>query len=183
MFGKKKKQVAPQMTLEERLEQTEKKLTLQLLKLQKQKNETLAGLLDARRHGLSMQEERARALLRRNFAAEQQINSMLLSMRLTVQERDLASLTKNFVECIGDVSRELTQSVSKTDAKKAEKEYLRAMYASQRQEEKLDRMLEVGDFSLLEEVDSGKHSEFDSKIDELIGRAEALEGKTPRDII
>lgn len=183
MFGKKKKQAMPQMTLEERLEQTEKKLTMQLLKLQKQKNEALAGLLDARRHGLSVQEERARALLRRNFAAEQQINGMLLSMKLTVQERDLASLTKNFVECIGDVSRELTQSVSKTDAKKAEKDYLRAMYASQQQEEKLDRMLEVGEFSRFEEAESGKYSEFDSKIDELIGRAEALAGSTPRGTI
>lgn len=180
MFGKKKKQAAPQIPLEEKLEQTEKKLTMQLLKLQKQKNETLAGLLDARRHGLSAQEERARALLRRYFAAEQQINGMLLSMKLTVQERDLASLTKNFVECIGDVSRELTRSVSKTDSKTAEREYLRAMYASRRQEEKLDRMLEVGDFSRLEEADGGKYSEFDSQIDELIVRAETLAGSTPR---
>ena len=65
MFGKKKKQAAPQIPLEEKLEQTEKKLTMQLLKLQKQKNETLAGLLDARRHGLSAQEERARVKFRR----------------------------------------------------------------------------------------------------------------------
>lgn len=183
MFGKKKKQEMPQLSLEEKLEQTEKKLTMELLKLQKHKKETLIGLLDARRHGLVAHEERARALLRRDFAAEQQINGMLLSMKLTVQERDLASLTKNFIECIGDVSRELTKSVAKTDAEKAEKEYLRAMYASQQQEEKLDRMLEVTDFSRFEEGDSGKYAEFDSKIDELIEQAEGFSGNVPRDTI
>ena len=52
MFRKKKKQEMPQLSLEEKLEQTEKKLTMELLKLQKHKKETLIGLLDARRHGL-----------------------------------------------------------------------------------------------------------------------------------
>mgnify|MGYP001098015515 CR=1 FL=1 len=183
MFGKKKKQETPQVPLEERLEQMEKKLTMRLLTLQKQKKETLAEILNARRYGLSAHEERARALLRMKFASEQQINGMLVSMRLTVQERDFASLTQDFVECIEEVSRDLTQSVVKTNVKKAEKEYMRAMYSSLQQAEKLDRMLEVGDLAYLKDADNGKYTEFDSKIDELIGLAEANEGKVPRDTI
>ena len=183
MFGKKKKAAQPQMTLEERLEQTEKQLKTQLLKIQKQKNETLAGLVEARRQGLTSHENRARALLRRYLAAEKQINGMLLSMRLTVQERDIASLTKSFIECIGDVSRELTGSVAKTDTKKAEKEYMRAMYAAQQQEENLDRMLEAGDYTMTEAADSGRYAEFDGEIDALVSRAEALTGGGPRDTI
>ena len=179
MFGKKKaKKAEPQLSLEERLAATEQRMRAQLLKVQKAKNEALASFLEARRHGMTAQEWRASALLKRQLAAERQINGMLLSMRLTVQERDLATLTRSFIECMGDVSRELTGAVAKTDAKKAEKDYLRAMYAARRQEENLDNMLAVGDYAAMETGESAAYSEFDSEIDALVQTAETHTGGT-----
>lgn len=180
MFGKNKKKAkkeAEKAALQETVERTKREMQEQLLVMQKHTRETFSSLVKARSEGHPAQEKTARAILRRCLAEEKQIRGMILSLELAVQARDLAALTKSFIECVGEVSRALSADVAKTDTKRAEAAYMRGIYAAQLQEEKLDRMLSMGAGTSFEISDSGKYAEFDGEIDEMLKSVEGEPGE------
>lgn len=171
MFGRKKKAkgaAQPQLSLQERVEATSRNFQTQLMKLQKKERELAGQLKTYRAQGLTAQEGTARAMLRRCLAFKKQVLGMIATIELAVQARDMAALGREFTECLGEVSRDLSASASKTDVKKAERDSLRAIYASQQQEEKFDRLLEAVSFGYEGVSDSGKYAEFDAEIDKLL---------------
>lgn len=157
---------------EARVNATADKLRVQILTIEGKKESLLKKVIEARQKGLKSQEEQARGLLRRCMATQKQANGMLMTLELAMQSRDLAVLNQQFLECIGTLSQDIEVSAAKSDAKRTEKKYLRAMYASSKQSEELDRMLEVGDYASMAAMDGDKFGEFDSDIDSLIAEAE-----------
>lgn len=172
MFGKKKKKETEEER-NSRIALTAEKLRTQIDAIGKQKNVLLSKVMEARRKGLSVQEEQARTLLKRSMAAEKRANAMLMTIELAVQSRDLAELNKQFLEAIGSLSTDITTAATKTDTKRAEKEYMKAMYASSRQTAALDEMLEVGNYSAVLSEGADSFSEFDDEIDSMIKDAES----------
>lgn len=157
---------------EERIQQTSDRLKLQVMQLEKKKQVLLKKVLDARRMGLKEQEAQARSILKKCLVSEKRANGMLMTLELAVETRDLADLNYQFLESIGAISEDIRVSAKKSDAKKAEKKYLKAIYGAKQQTEDLDAMLEAGDYaSAIADDDVG--SEFDKEISELVDFAES----------
>ncbi len=158
---------------EARISKASENLKVQILTMENKNNVLLSKVLEARRTGLKSQENQARGLLKKNMASLKQTRGMLMTLELAVQSRDLAALNRQFLECIGALSEDIQLSAGKSNAKKAENKYLKAMYVAQKQSEELDKMLEVGDYASMASVDGDKFSEFDGEIDSLIELAES----------
>lgn len=172
MFGKKKKKETEEER-SRRIALTAEKLRTQISTFGNQKNVLLSKVVEARRKGLPAQEEQARALLKRSMAAEKRANAMLMTLELAVQSRDLAELNKQFLEAIGSLSTDITAAASKTDTKRAEKEYMKAMYASSKQTAALDEMLAAGNYSGVISEGTENYSEFDEEIEAMVKNAES----------
>ncbi len=181
MFGWKKKKAkgedGPQLSLEESVENKTRNLQAQLMKLQKKERELAGQLKTYHGHGIAAQEEAARAMLRRCLAFKKRVLGMIATIELAVQARDLAALSKEFTECLSEVSRDLMASASKTDVKKAERDSMRAIYASTMQQEKMDRLLEAVCTDYQAASDGGKYAEFDAEIDKLLQDTDAAAGE------
>ena len=149
MFGKKQKKSPEELAKEreERLASTADKLRAQMITMDAQKNKLFKTMLDARRQGLKPQEEQARGLMRRCLATQKQVSGMLMTLELAVQSRDIAVLGRQFMECIGAISEDITVSEEKTNVKKTQQKYLKAMYSSGKQAEKIDEFIAMGDYA------------------------------------
>ena len=176
MFGQPKKPKKSPEELrreeDERIAATASRLQTQILKAQKQKAVLVAKMAEARRLGLTAQEATAKALLVKCMTVEKQVNGMLMNLELAVQAKEISGLTREFVDCMGIVSQSMLREASKTDIKKAEQQYLRALYATEQQSQQLDGMLQTGNFAMLgSTVGQGGTSEFDAEIDVLVRQA------------
>lgn len=158
---------------EKRISATAEKLKVQILTMENKKDYLLGKIIEARQMGLKGQEEQARGLLRKCMASQKQANGMLMTLELAVQSRDLAMLNRQFLDCIGVISEDISVSAKKSNAKKAEKQYLKAMYAAKLQSAELDKMLEIGDYASVASIDEGKFEEYNEEIDTLVEQTEA----------
>ena len=73
---------------------------------------------------------------------------------------------------IGDLADDISTSVGKTDSKKAEGKYMKALYNANRQLEQIDKLLEAGDYAATIS-DAGQDIQFEEEIDVLIKEAES----------
>ena len=96
-----------------------------------------------------------------------------MTLELAVESRDLASTSQSFMESIGDLSKEIQVSNKKTNVKKTRKQYLKALYASKLQTNKIDEFLSLGDYDSVLSFDDNKGMEFDDEINSMIEDAEA----------
>ncbi len=172
MFKKKTAQIDPQ-TREAHIEETAKKLRLQLMTLERKKEELFGKVLEARKKGLKTQEDQARGLMRRCMATHRQVSGMLMTLELAVEARDLSEISQKFLESIGMLSQDIVASASKSNAKKTEKEYLKAMYVAGQKSKELDHMLDMGEYSAIASVEGSQNTEYDSEIDSMIESAES----------
>ena len=114
----------------------------------------------------------------RYLASIKRAEGMLLTLELAVQTRDLAKLNYDFLQCIGDLSDDISKSTKKFDTKKTEEKYTRALYNSGKQLDEIDKFLEIGDYAAAVSADSNSYSEFDEEIDTLIEDAEKVAPQT-----
>ena len=156
---------------EERIAAVAKNLKMQIIAMDNKKNELFQKVLEAHQKGLKAQEEQARGLMRKCMASQRQASGMLMTLELAVQSRDLAELNRQFLECIGTLSQDMTVSAKKTNVKKTEKQYLKAMYAAGQQTKDIDRMLELGQYSTIASADQESFTEFDAEIDGMLDMA------------
>jgi len=157
---------------EARINTVADKLKVQMLTMEQKKDILLGKVVEARQKGLKSQEEQARGLLRKCLATHKQASGMLMTLELAVQSRDLAILNNQFLECIGTLSEDIQFAAGKSNAKKASKKYLKALYVSKKQSDELNEMLEAGDYATVAALDGDKFAEFDEEIDSLIELAE-----------
>lgn len=157
---------------EERIKETSDKIKVQLITMNNKKDALLSNVVAARRKGLKEPENQARAVLARYLASIKRAEGMLLTLELAVQTRDLAKLNYEFLQCIGDLSDDISQSTQKFNAKKIEEKYTKALYNSSKQLDEIDKFLEIGDYAAAVSADTNSYSEFNEEIDMLIENAE-----------
>lgn len=178
LFKRKPKVVKSEQEIErereERIKATSDKIKVQLITLNNKKGELIANILSARKKGFKSQEQQARGVLARYLASIKRAEGMLLTLELAVQTRDLAKLNYEFLQCIGDLSDDISQSTQKFNAKKTEEKYTKALYNSSKQLDEIDKFLEVGDYAAAVSSDSKNYSEFNEEIDSLIENAEKV---------
>lgn len=163
---------------EERIKATSDRIKVQLITMNNKKDALLSNILSARKKGLKAQEQQARGVMARYLASIKRAEGMLLTLELAVQTRDLAKLNYDFLQCIGDLSDDISKSTKKFDTKKTEEKYTRALYNSGKQLDEIDKFLEIGDYAAAVSADSNSYSEFDEEIDTLIEDAEKVAPQT-----
>jgi hypothetical protein len=180
MFGNKKKMSKEELTAarELRMNTTADKLNMQISAMEKKQNALLDKLVEARRKGLKAQEEQARGLLGRCLASKKRAEGMLMTLELARESRDLAELNYQFLECIGDLSDDITIASGKTKAKKTEKKFTKALYKASEQTKQMDEFLESGDYAATASVGVDNFSDFDEEIDALLQDAESNQRTT-----
>lgn len=178
IFTKKPKKTPAEIQAEReaKIKDTSKSIRLQIATLEQKRETILRKVVEARQKGLKEPETQARNMLRQIMASIKRENSMLMTLELAVEARDLAQLNANFLESIGSLSDEILGSgvkVSEAQTKKIGDKFLRAIYESNQQKERIDTMLEIGEYSSVLSQDSDSYSEFDDEIDCLVESAEA----------
>ena len=175
-FKKKNKEVKSKEEMErereERIKATSDRIKVQLITMNNKKDALLSNILSARQKGLKAQEQQARGVLARYLASIKRSEGMLFTLELAVQTRDLAKLNYEFLQCIGDLSDDISQSTQKFNAKKTEEKYTKALYNSSKQLDEIDKFLEIGDYAAAVSADTNSYSEFNEEIDMLIENAE-----------
>lgn len=176
LFKRKPKVVKSEQEIErereERIKATSDRIKVQLITMNNKKDALLSNILSARQKGLKAQEQQARGVLARYLASIKRSEGMLLTLELAVQTRDLAKLNYDFLQCIGDLSEDISQSTQKFNAKKTEEKYTKALYNSSKQLDEIDKFLEIGDYAAAVSADTNSYSEFNEEIDTLIENAE-----------
>ena len=178
LFSKKNKKTKEeiQKEREETIAKTSNALKLQIVTLGKKKDAVLKKVIEAKQKGLKDQESQARNLLKQTMAAMKREEGMLMTLELAVESRDLAQLNMNFLNSINTLSEDIISSGQATNDAKAKKvgdKYLRAVYEANKQKERIDDMLSIGEYSNIVSEESNSYSEFDSEIDSMVEEAES----------
>jgi len=163
---------------EEKTIKTTKLIKTQISQLERKKENLIAKAVEARSLNLPQNEEEIKKSLKATMASIKKEQSMLLSLELAVENRDLAEINLNFLELVGDLSEDIIDSGKKTSAKKANKvkeRYTRAMFVANQQQVQNDQIIDtIANSSLAASIgdETNKYSEFDDEIDKMIDNAE-----------
>ena len=166
---------------EEKIKNTANALRMQIVSLEKKKDIVLRKVVEAKQKGLPEQEKQARGLMKQTLAAIKREEGMLMTLELAIESRDLAQLNMNFLDSIGTLSEDIISSCQKTSESRARRvgdRYMRAVYEANQQKERIDNMLELGEFSTVVGDDVDKYTEFDDEIDGMVESAELSSGIT-----
>lgn len=178
LFGKKNKKTPEELKKEreEKIAATTRKIDIGLHELEKKKEYLTQQILQARRKGLKEPEQQARNLMRQTLAAIGRQNSMKMTLELAVVSRDLAQLNADFMTSIGALSEDILDAGRATNAantKKVEDKFLRAVYESNQQKERIDEMLAIGEYSSAVGDENDRYVQYDEEIDQMIEAAES----------
>lgn len=161
---------------EAKIANTSNSLKLQIRNLEKKKDVLLKKVVEAKQKNLKEQEAQARSLLKQTMAAIKRENGMLMTLELAIESRDLAQLNTNFLESIGTLSDDILSTGNVNSESRTTRigdKFLRAVYESNKQKERIDDMLAVGEYANVVNSESDQYTEFDDEIDNLVENAEA----------
>jgi hypothetical protein len=183
LFQRKPKKSAAELAKEReaKIASTSNSLKLQIRNLEKKKDILLRKVLEAKQKNLTEQEAQARSLLKQTLAAIKRENGMLMTLELAIESRDLAQLNSDFLDSIGTLSDDILSAGSinsEAKTKRIGNKFLRAVYESNKQKERIDGMLSVGEYASAVGVDSEQYAEFDDEIDSLVEDAQSQFGST-----
>ena len=173
IFTKKPKKTPEEIKSEREanIANTSKKIKISISKLETKKEIMLKKIVEARRMGLKDQERQARNLLKQIMASINREHGMLMTLELAVEARDLAELNASFMESIGTLSEEILKSdelISDKKVKKVGDKFLEAIYRSNQQKERINNMLEIGEFASAIGEEENVSPDFDDEIDALV---------------
>lgn len=150
------------------------KLRVQLLSMEKQKTSAAAKVVRAQQQGLSAQVETGKKMMRRCLVMEKRINGMIMNLEYAMQSREIAMISKGFLECMAEIGADISGVVDKTDAKTASKQYEKAMFKLERQTTDIDTVLDMTEASFEHSAAGEQYSAaVDEEIDSLIKQAES----------
>ncbi len=164
---------------EENIKNTANQLRMQIVTLEKKKDTVLKKVVEARQKGLPEQEKQAKGLMKQTLAAIKREQGMLMTLELAIESRDLAQLNMNFLESIGTLSEDIISSSNQTSESRARRigdRYMRAVYEANQQKDRIDNMLELGEFSSVVGEDLDKYTEFDDEIEGMVESATRSSG-------
>ena len=172
MFGSKKNKKSPEeikREREEKIRSVEKGLKLQIVQLNKKKDNAFAKVVEARNKGLTSQEKQARGLLKQTMAASKRAEGMLMTLELAMESRDLAELNTEFLKGISVLSDDIVAAgKDSANVKPVEKKYKNAMFRMEQQKDNIDQMIAVGEYSSAASVNEDEYTEFDDEIDSML---------------
>lgn len=173
LFSKKPKKSKEEIEKEReaKIAKTASDLKIQLVTLAKKKESIFQKVMVARQKGLTEQERQARGLLKQAMMAEKRADAMLMTLELATESKDMAELNMNFLESIGALSEDIIASSKNTKdskAKKIEDKYMRAIYESELQRERVGKLLEIGDYAGVMNSETDEYSDLDKEIDGMI---------------
>lgn len=157
---------------QEKIDKTLAEFTVQLRKLNITKQNLVGKVVECRKRGLKQEEQKAKMLLGKCLSQEHRVLSMQMQAELFIQDRDLSNLAQSFLECLDGIADEVEDNVSKSTAKKAKKNYLKTLFNLNRQNERIDDVLDSADFAMEADAATGKYEKFDEEIDSLISEEE-----------
>ena len=157
---------------QEKIDKVLSNFSIQLKKLDNNKRFLTGKVVEAKRLGLKQEEQKARMLLGKCLGQIHRTLGMQMSLELMVQDRDLSNLQEAFLNCLDGISDEIEGNVSKATAKKAKKKYLKAIYNVNQQNNRIDDVLETGDFAMNAQAEGGVYDKFDDEINSLVSEEE-----------
>ena len=178
IFSKKVKKTPEEIAAEReaKIAATSKKVKMQIAELEDKKQTVIKKIVEARQKGLKEPEKQARTMLKQIMASIKRESSMLMTLELAIEARDLAQLNASFLDSIGTLSDEIlgsSEEVSEAKTKKIGDKFLRAVYESKQQKQRIDDMLEIGEYANVISEEDEQYSEFDDEIDYLVEDAES----------
>ena len=176
-FSKKPKKTPEEIKADRdaKIAATQKSIKMQIAELENKKNGIVKKVVECKNKGLKEPEVQARNMLKQIMASINRQNSMLMTLELAIESRDLAELNANFLESIGSLSDEILKSgdaVSDAKTQKVNDKFLKAIFESKQQKERIDTMLDVGEYASIVGQESDQYSEFDDEIDSLVEDAQ-----------
>lgn len=135
--------------------------------LEPKKEALLEKARTARVKGDSAQYNLAKSGLKSIMEQQKKVESMILNFEITVQLKDLTSLTGEFLKGMTTMSKEMAKVAESTDFAKAAKEFEHAMLRVEENTEKMDAFLETTDSSF-ESFSSVPGGVTDKELDALI---------------
>ncbi len=174
IFNKKPKKSPEEIRKEreEKIAATSKKIRISINNLENKREFMLRKIVEARQKGLAEPERQARNILKQVMASIKRENSMLMTLELAIEARDLAELNASFLESIGQLSDEIIGSgeiISEKETKKVGNKFLQAIFESRQQTERINTMLDVGEYAnIVADEDSEQYTEFDDEIDSML---------------
>ena len=183
-FNKKTKKTPEQIKAErdERIAATSKNIKIQIAALEDKKKNIVRKVVEAKNKGLKEPEAQARNILKQIMTAINRETSMLMTLELAIEARDLAHLNANFLESINTLSDEILKSgdaTSNANVRKTNDKFLRAIFESNQQKKRIDDMLDVGEYANVIANDGDQYSDFDDEIDSLVQDAEMEVATSP----
>jgi hypothetical protein len=180
LFSRKPKKTPEEIAKEReaKIASTTNSLKLQIRNLEKKKDILLKKIIEAKQRNLPEQEAQARALLKQVLAAIKREYGMLMTLELAIESRDLAQLNADFLESIGVLSDDILSAgdiASESRTKRIGNKFLRAVYESNKQKERIDEMIAVGEYASVINSDTTQYAEFEDEIDSLVESATAAD--------
>ncbi len=146
MWGKKKK-TAQELEIErnERIEKSCHNLQVQAAHAKKLKEKYAQEYAKAKANRCVQEENLAKEAWKKAATTEKRINGMLIRTEIARCNKELASISADFMQCIADISEDIIVSDKKTNVKKTKNLLLKGAYRQKQQAEKIDEMLDACD--------------------------------------
>ena len=164
----KKKQKLTEEEKEQRLDALEQRITKSIKKLEGIKQNYFAGMMQARQKKLPAQEKQFRASLARCIAQIHMQEGTLMSLQLQRQNKEFSSNQADFMNSINMISEDIDYNYGRTNLKKVEKSMAKSKFILKKQEEDLDKVLELDQISNIEDAESGRYQSYNDEIDGMI---------------
>ena len=149
------------------------RLNFRLNDLEKTEKFLVNKVVECKAKNLTAQAGQARAQLSKCLQTKKSLNSMIMTLELTLGERDIANINQDFLSILNDVSDEINVSAKNINTKKVENKLLKARYNANKKVKDMDKMLNNLDYAtMMTNEQSQMQSEYDQEIDSLIEEKE-----------
>ncbi len=175
IFTKKRKSDVLERDKDESLRSTLEKLRLKLITYENEQAFAVSKTLEAKKKKLPVEEKRWRNMLGRNIVMQKRIQRMIMTIELAMHTRDMAKLNHDFVQCMGDLADDINLAAENFDTKKLEKKYTKAMFEAERQMDKIDALMDLGDDVFSVSADANAVSECEGEVEAMLREAEMSE--------
>lgn len=133
-----KKELAKRM----KVKQTITAMNKQIQKLEEQKARYIEAGKEAKQKGLTAQYELALTALRTTMMQIKRISEMKLNFEITSQMKDMAAMTTEFLQGMGDLSRDMMKLTNEKQFRRVREQFGEAMMGMEMQTEQMEEFMD-----------------------------------------
>ena len=173
LFKKSKKRTEQEALARElRFNEMINKLRGQDMIVERKKMEIVKNIQDAKEKGLMSEAETGKKILGQALATQKRVRGMIKNLEFALQSRELAELTKGFMDCLRDIGADIRDMVASTDVT-AGRRYQKAMHDIEEQTKHLNKVLETNEIIMTEGDSESMYSNaIQEEVDYLLGETE-----------